>query len=458
MPSPRRVRRRPYVQVRGPVWSTLALEIHADQTAAFEVVGASSFPRHWIYGHDGTLAAKTGLIDFDTWYRESFGEKNPGASRESPAVVTAVETGLERELSAIIIGLDLPFRRLRAGEVLVAQGDPGDELYLLFDGVLAVEQDGQEIAEVGPGAILGEMAVLEGRRTATLRAVTRCRVAAVPGDRVDRAALAEVARGRRDGAEPAWHDDADLRQVRRAEPERARFCLNCGAPLAAEQRRGARKVVTVVVCDVTGSTALGERLDPESLGRVMARYFERTRAVLERHHGLVQKFIGTRWWPPSGSRWCARTTPCGRSGRPRPCRTPWPSWSSRARRSRSASGSAPARSWSRRPAATLVIGEAVNLATRLQAAGPGEVLLDSRTCTYPETRWWRPRWRASMAAGPGASTTGPRRNGPGGWSTCPRTGSGTPGGPTARWSAGWPSCSCSTGCSSERSGPRPAIC
>ena len=77
MPSPRRVRRRPYVQVSGPVvWSTLALTIRADGTAAFEVVGASSFPRHWIYGHDGTLAAKTGLIDFDTWYRESFGEKN----------------------------------------------------------------------------------------------------------------------------------------------------------------------------------------------------------------------------------------------------------------------------------------------------------------------------------------------------------------------------------------------
>jgi hypothetical protein len=44
-------------------------------------------------------------------------------------------------------------------------------------------------------------------------------------------------------------------------PERARFCLNCGAALAAEPRRGARKVVTMVVCDVSGSTALGERLD-----------------------------------------------------------------------------------------------------------------------------------------------------------------------------------------------------
>src|SRR5215217_2329584 len=191
---------RPAGHAVAPSGPALALSVRADGTASFEVIGASSFPRHWIYGHDGTLQAKTGLIDFDTWYRESFGEKNPWGDEESPTVVTAVETELERELSAIIIGSNPPFRRLRTGDVLVSQGDPGDELYLLFDGVLAVEQDGQTVVEVGPGAILGEMALLEGgRRTATLRAVTRCRVAVVPGGRVDRAALAEVARRRRDG-------------------------------------------------------------------------------------------------------------------------------------------------------------------------------------------------------------------------------------------------------------------
>jgi len=201
MPSPRRVRRPPYVQVSGPVvWSTLALSIRVDGSADFEVVGASSFPRHWIYGHDGALVAKTGLIDFDTWYRESFGGKNPWGDEESPTVVTAVETALERELSRIIIGSNPPFRRLRPGDTLVEQGDQGEELFLLFDGVLAVEQDGEQVAEVGPGAVLGEMALLEGgRRTATLRALTRCRVAVVPGDRVDRSALAEVARHRRGG-------------------------------------------------------------------------------------------------------------------------------------------------------------------------------------------------------------------------------------------------------------------
>jgi hypothetical protein len=200
MPAPRRVRGRPFVKVAGPVvWSTLALTVRADGTSDFEVIGASSFPRHWLYDHDGRLAAKTGYIDFGTWYRESFGERNPWGDQESPAIVTAVESALERELSHIIIGSNPPFRRLRPGETLVEQGDPGDELFLLFDGVLSVEQDGQPVVEVGPGAILGEMALLEGgRRTATLRAVTRCRVAVVPGDRVDRQALVEVARRRRE--------------------------------------------------------------------------------------------------------------------------------------------------------------------------------------------------------------------------------------------------------------------
>ena len=155
---------------------------------------------HLGQGHMGYTRMRLAGIDL-TFCGMSFPEKNPWGDEESPAVVTAVESVLERELSRIIIGSDPPFRRLRRGEALVGQGDPGDELYLLFDGILAVEQDGKLVAEVGPGAILGEMAVLEGgRRTATLRAVTACRVAVVPGDRIDRTALAEVARRRRDGS------------------------------------------------------------------------------------------------------------------------------------------------------------------------------------------------------------------------------------------------------------------
>jgi CRP-like cAMP-binding protein len=63
--------------------------------------------------------------------------------------------------------------------------------------VLRVEVDGKPVVEVGPGAILGEMALLHGgRRTATLRAVTPCRVALVPKDRIDQQALEQVAKGR----------------------------------------------------------------------------------------------------------------------------------------------------------------------------------------------------------------------------------------------------------------------
>jgi class 3 adenylate cyclase len=62
--------------------------------------------------------------------------------------------------------------------------------------------------------------------------------------------------------------------------------------LTVELSREVRKVVTVLFCDVTGSTALGEKLDPEALRAVMARYFAVARAAIERHGGTVEKFIG----------------------------------------------------------------------------------------------------------------------------------------------------------------------
>ncbi len=75
--------------------------------------------------------------------------------------------------------------------------------------------------------------------------------------------------------------------------DRARFCQACATPLAStEPTADVRKVVTVVFADVTGSTALGERLDPETLRRVMGRYFDEMEAVIERHGGVVEKFIG----------------------------------------------------------------------------------------------------------------------------------------------------------------------
>src|SRR5256712_4304036 len=75
--------------------------------------------------------------------------------------------------------------------------------------------------------------------------------------------------------------------------EGARFCGCCAAALAAPAAaREQRKTVTVLFCDVTGSTELGEQLDPEALRALLARYFERMRGIVEEHGGSVEKFIG----------------------------------------------------------------------------------------------------------------------------------------------------------------------
>jgi class 3 adenylate cyclase len=71
------------------------------------------------------------------------------------------------------------------------------------------------------------------------------------------------------------------------------FCPHCGAELVvAPAAREQRKVVTVLFCDVTGSTALGESTDPEAVRVLLARYFERMKAIVEAHGGSVEKFIG----------------------------------------------------------------------------------------------------------------------------------------------------------------------
>lgn len=201
VPAPRAVRRPPFVQYHAPIgWSTLQLTLHADGGTRAELVGASPFPRHWVYDDAGKLVEKSGVTRFKDWWTHSFGDHTPWGDMDSPALVTAVETALERRLSTTIMRGGRPprFQKLKEGRLLVEQGDPGAELYLLLDGVLAVEVDGEVLAEVGPGAVLGERAVLEeGRRTATLRAVTPCRVAVASADDLDPEVLSELREGHR---------------------------------------------------------------------------------------------------------------------------------------------------------------------------------------------------------------------------------------------------------------------
>ena|SRR5438132_3960063 len=197
LPMPRKVKHPPYVQFNAPLaWTTLALTIHADGSCAHELRGASPFPRHWIYDARGRLATKSGLVDFKEWSGRAFGARTPWGGQNSAALVTEVETALERELSRHIMRRDTKpgIRLVPEGRTLVEQGEPGDELFLLLDGVLDVDVDGTVVAQMGPGAVFGERAVLEGgTRSATLRAATACRVATAKGDQIAAAHLDALA-------------------------------------------------------------------------------------------------------------------------------------------------------------------------------------------------------------------------------------------------------------------------
>jgi cyclic nucleotide-binding protein len=201
LPAPRRVRRRPYVQWQAPlIWTTLSLTLYADGREEGALIGASRFPRHWIYDGNGQLSRKSGLTDFGDWYRKSFGRRSPWGDADSPPLVTAVETALERSLSEQLMdGAAKPgIRQLGAGEVLVRQGEPGTSIYLVLDGVFRVDRNGERLAEYGPGALLGERAHLEGGvRTATLTAVTPGRVASAEASQFDRSALLELSQQHR---------------------------------------------------------------------------------------------------------------------------------------------------------------------------------------------------------------------------------------------------------------------
>ena len=80
--------------------------------------------------------------------------------------------------------------KILRGVEIVRQGEKGSDVYVILDGAVRIERDGERTAEYGPGALLGERAQFEdGVRTPTIPAVTTCRVATVPADALDRGAL-----------------------------------------------------------------------------------------------------------------------------------------------------------------------------------------------------------------------------------------------------------------------------
>jgi hypothetical protein len=177
---PHRVRGKPFLRFEPPVsWTTLALTIGNDGSARGELVGASPFPRHWIYGEDGVLQAKSAEVSYRRWLAGASLPHTPWGAEDSPQLLAAAESALERRLSARIMAARPRVETVYEGMMLVEQGDLDDTVFLVLDGVLDVCVGGQVVAQVGPGAIVGERAAIEGRRSAGLRARTACRVVAL---------------------------------------------------------------------------------------------------------------------------------------------------------------------------------------------------------------------------------------------------------------------------------------
>jgi Cyclic nucleotide-binding domain len=202
LPAPRPVPGEPYFHFGSALaWTTLELVLRVDGGAEGRLVASSPFPRHSVYDEAGRLIGEHGLRSFEGWYRESFGEETPWGDEGAPELLAAIEARLEEELTRIALASNakLPRRRLELGETLVRQGEPGDDMFLLLDGHLDVEIDGEIVARVGAGAVLGELAVLEGgRRSATLRAARSCRVAVLPAEAIRGSDLAALALRRRE--------------------------------------------------------------------------------------------------------------------------------------------------------------------------------------------------------------------------------------------------------------------
>jgi class 3 adenylate cyclase/tetratricopeptide (TPR) repeat protein len=158
-------------------------------------------------------------------------------------------------------------------------------------------------------------------------------------------------------------------------PDGFKFCGNCGAPLAAPApAREVRKVVTIVFCDLTGSTALGDRTDPETLRATMRGYYEEMRIILERHGGTVEKFVGDAVMAVFG-------VPVSREDDAlRAVRAAWEMRAAVGELGLQARIGVNTGEVVAGEGDTLVTGDAVNVAARLeQAAEAGEVLIGAET-------------------------------------------------------------------------------
>ena len=201
-PAPRTVKHPPFVKIEAPsAWTTLALTIHADgrrraRAARREPVPAPlDLRRRPQARREDRPHRVQGLVPQGVRQALAVGQRGLAGVRDR---------GRDRARARALGHDDAPGRVAEVQEARrrarrsCEQGDEGRELFLLLDGVLAVEVDGEVVAELGPGAVLGERALLEGgKRTSTLRAVTKCRVAIAEPDDIAPEALDELRGGHR---------------------------------------------------------------------------------------------------------------------------------------------------------------------------------------------------------------------------------------------------------------------
>ena len=163
--------------------------------------------------------------------------------------------------------------------------------------------------------------------------------------------------------------------------------MSCASPLTAVPALGmARKTVSIVFCDVVGSTPMGDELDPETVRRVMTRFFDEMRSVLERHGGTVEKYIGDAVMAVFGIPRLHEDDALRATRAAADMRSALTSLNDDLERTAGVSittrtGVSTGEVFvSGSPSGPAVVGGAVNLAARLQqAAAPGEILLGRET-------------------------------------------------------------------------------
>ena len=167
-------------------------------SAGQHLAGASPFPRHWLYDDGGHLVEKAALTRAMLWQSTVFGRHTPWGGEDQVPVVAPPETELERALAEQVMqgGAPRVVRKLRTGEFLFRQAEPGTSLAVVLDGTFEVRVNGEVVGQIGPGTVVGERASLEdGRRTADLRALTQARVAETAPEVLTAEQLSELALG-----------------------------------------------------------------------------------------------------------------------------------------------------------------------------------------------------------------------------------------------------------------------